>query len=60
MDAKKERERENDEYKKLCMNIMREYNLENIGQLKIFIMKMKKKVNNNDNFLEGIKRILLP
>ena len=60
IDDKKERERENDEYKKLCMNIMKEYNLENIGQLKIFIMKMKKKVNNNDNFLEGIKRILLP
>ena len=54
------KQRENDEYRNLCKNIMKEYNLENIGQLKIFIMKMLKKLNNNENFLEGIKRILLP
>ena len=39
---------------------MKEYNLENIEQLKAFIKKMLKKVNNNDYFLEGIKKILLP
>ena len=54
------KEKENNEYKNLCMNIMKEYNLGNIEQLKIFIKKMLKKLNNNDNFLEGIKKILLP
>ena len=57
-DSKKEKE--NNEYKNLCLNIMKEYNLENIEQLKAFIKKMLKKVNNNDYFLEGIKKILLP
>ena len=54
------KEKENDEYKKLCLIIMKKYNLENIEQLKVFIMKMIKKVYNNDYFLEGIKKILLP
>jgi len=54
------KDKENDEYKSLCLNIMKEYNLENIEQLKGFIKKMLKKVNNNDYFLEGIKKILLP
>ena len=57
-DSKKEKE--NNEYKNLCLSIMKEYNLENIEQLKAFIKKMLKKVNNNDYFLEGIKKILLP
>ena len=57
-DCKKEKE--NDEYKNLCLSIMEEYNLENIEQLKAFIKKLLKKVNNNDYFLEGIKKILLP
>lgn len=57
-DSKKEKE--NNEYKNLCLNIMKEYNLENIEKLKAFIKKMLKKVNNNDYFLEGIKKILLP
>ena len=57
-DSKKEKE--NNEYKNLCLNIMKEYNLGNIEQLKAFIKKMLKKVNNNDYFLEGIKKILLP
>ena len=54
------KEKENDEYKNLCLNIMKQYNLQNIEQLKIFINKMLKKVDNNEYFLEGIKKILLP
>ena len=51
---------ENDEYKILCLEIMKKYNLKNIEQLKIFIQKLFKRVNNNEYFLEGIKKILLP
>ena len=53
-------ETENKQYKKLCKDIMKEYNLKNIEQLKIFIHKLCKKVDKNENFLEGIKKILLP
>ena len=51
---------ENEEYKNLCLKIMKKYNLKNIEQFKIFIEKMLNKINNNENFLEGIKKILLP
>ena len=51
---------ENDAYKNLCLGIMQKYNLENVEQLKMFIHKLLKKVNNNEYFLEGIKKILLP
>jgi hypothetical protein len=50
----------NEEYKNLCLDIMKEYNLNNIEQLKIFISKMLKKINTNNYFIEGIKKILLP
>lgn len=50
----------NSEYKKLCEDIMKEYKLENIQQLKMFIKKLCRKVNNNKNFIEGIKKILMP
>jgi len=50
---------ENEQYKNLCENIMKEYNLKNIQQLKNFIIKLCQKSDNNDNFLEGIKKILL-
>ena len=53
-------ETENKQYKKLCKNIMKEYNLKNIEQLNLFIHKLCKKVDKNENFLEGIKKILLP
>ena len=53
-------ETENKQYKKLCKDIMNEYNLKNIEQLKLFIHKLCKKVDKNENFLEGIKKILLP
>ena len=60
----KVRRKENDnndvKYKILCLDIMKKYKLENIEQLKLFIMKLLAKVNNNDYFLEGIKKILLP
>ena len=39
---------------------MKEYNLKNIEQLNLFIHKLCKKVDKNENFLEGIKKILLP
>ena len=53
-------ETENKHYKQLCEDLMREYNLKNIEQLKMFIHKLCKKVDKNDCFLEGIKKILLP
>ena len=53
-------ETKNKQYKKLCKDIMKEYNLKNIEQLKLFIHKLCKKVDKNENFLEGIKKILLP
>jgi hypothetical protein len=45
-------------YKVLCEDIMEEYNISNIEQLKEFINQSVKKINSNDNFLTGIKRIL--
>ena len=51
---------ENEEYKNLCLEIMKKYNLKDIEQFKIFIEKMLNKINNNEYFLEGIKKILLP
>ena len=53
-------ETENKQYKKICEDLMKEYNLKNIEQLKVFIHKLCKKIDKNDNFLEGIKKILLP
>ena len=52
-------ENENKQYKQICKDIMKEYNLKSIEQLKIFIHKLCKKVDKNENFLEGIKKILL-
>ena len=49
----------NDEYKNLCEGIMKDYNLKNIKELKTFIKHLLNKQNKNDNFLEGIKKILL-
>ena len=51
---------EDNQYKNLCEDIMKQYNLKNIQQLKKFIGKLCKKVDKNENFLEGIKKILLP
>ena len=51
---------DNNQYKKLCEDIMKEYKLKNIEQLKIFIHKLCKKVDKNENFLKGIKKILMP
>ena len=56
---KNENENENNQYKYLCRQIMKEYNLKNIQQLNMFIHKLCKKVDKNENFLEGIKKILL-
>ena len=53
-------ETDNNEYKNLCQDIMKEYNLKNIQQLKRFIHKLCKKIDKNENFLEGIKKLLLP
>ena len=47
------------QYRRLCQEIMKEYNIGNIQQLKMFINNSFRKINNNDNFLEGIKKILL-
>ena len=52
-------ENENIQYRYLCRQIMKEYNLKNIQQLNMFIHKLCKKVDKNENFLEGIKKILL-
>jgi hypothetical protein len=48
-----------DEYKNLCEGIMKDYNLKNIKELRTFIKHLLNKQNKNDNFLEGIKKILL-
>jgi hypothetical protein len=37
------------QYKRLCQEIMKQYNIENIQQLKMFIDNSFKKINNNDN-----------
>lgn len=47
------------QYRRLCQEIMKQYNIRNIQQLKMFINNSFRKINNNDNFLEGIKKILL-
>jgi len=47
------------QYRKLCQKIMMQYKLKNIEQLKMFINNSFRKIDNNDNFLEGIKKILL-
>ena len=57
---KMKKETESNQYKKLCKDIMKEYKLKNIEQLKVFIHKLCKKIDKNENFLEGIKKILLP
>ena len=49
---------EDKQYKQLCKEIMKQYNLNNIKDLKEFINKSVKKINTNDNFLIGIKKIL--
>ena len=50
--------KEEKEYVELCHELMAKYNLNNINQLRNFIDKSLKKNDNNDNFLEGIKKIL--
>ena len=52
-------ENENNQYRYLCKQIMKEYNLKNIQQLNMFIHKLCKRVDKNENFLEGIKKILM-
>ena len=46
------------EYIQFCRELMGKFKLDNIEQLKNFINKSLKKNDNNDNFLEGIKKIL--
>ena len=53
-------EKEYKPYRIICESIMKEYNLKNIKQLKLFIYKLFEKANNNDNFMAGIKKLLLP
>ena len=38
---------------------MREYNIKNIPELTLFFEKLLKKTNQNENFIEGIAKILL-
>ena len=52
--------KEDEKYKKICLDIMQEYKIKNISQLKLYIHKLFKRVDKNENFLEGIKKILLP
>ena len=51
--------KEDIQYKILCQELMKEYKLKDIQQLKIFISKSLKRINNNNNFMKGIKKILL-
>ena len=50
--------KEENEYVQLCHELMEKFNLNDIHQLRTFIDKSLKKNDNNDNFLEGIKKIL--
>ena len=54
------RKKEDEEYRKICQDIMKEYKIKNINQLKLHIQKLCKSLDKNENFLEGIKKILLP
>jgi hypothetical protein len=47
------------EYQQYCERIMKEYGLKTMHDFSVFIDKLLKKSNKNDNFLEGIKKILL-
>jgi hypothetical protein len=47
------------EYQQYCEKIMKEYGLKTMHDFSVFIDKLLKKSNKNDNFLEGIKKILL-
>ena len=47
------------EYQLYCEGVMKEYGLKTINDLSAFIGKLLKKSNKNDNFLEGIKKILM-
>lgn len=47
------------EYTALCERIMEEYNMKDINELTLFINLLLQRVDNNDCFLEGIKKILL-
>ena len=46
------------QYVQFCKEIMKKYKLNNIQNLKDFMNKLLKKIDCNDNFLEGIKKIL--
>lgn len=50
---------EPNQYEEYCKGIMKEFELENFEDFKTFIEKTLKRRANNDNFLEGIKKILL-
>lgn len=47
------------EYKTICHNIMKRYNLKTINEFGVFIDNLMKKSNKNDCFIEGITNILL-
>ena len=47
------------EYQLYCEGVMKEYGLKNINEFSGFLNKLLKKSNKNDNFLEGIKKILM-
>lgn len=46
-------------YEEYCESLMREYNIKNIPELTLFFEKLLKKTNQNENFIEGIAKILL-
>lgn len=56
---KSNHDKEDIQYKILCQELMKEYQLKDIQQLKMFISKSLRRINNNDNFMKGIKKILL-
>ena len=49
---------EEKEYTKICKEIMKKYKINNIHRFKKFINKSLQKIDTNENFLEGIKKIL--
>lgn len=46
-------------YQRYCEKIMRDYRIRSMGEFQLFIDRLLKKSNKNENFLEGIKKILL-
>ena len=51
-------QKENEEYKKYCKQLMKNNNINNFNELKLFVDKILNKNIQNNNFIGGVKKIL--